>query len=1265
MRQLPRLLLTACATLTVIVALLISGLRLLLPELDRYRPQLLMQLEKVLSVPVDADFIQGSWQTFGPTLEMRNLRATLPNGHLQIARLTLALDVWQSLLDWRWQFRDLTFYQLQLDITEPLAGGGVPNFSAGKIGELFLFHFDHFDLRNSGVSFFTPSGQHAVLHIPQLTWLNRANRHRAEGQVSLSTFYNHHGALELRLDLRDEEGLLNSGTIYLKANDVDMKPWFSRWLKSNTGLQNANFNLAIWLHLSGGEIHGGDALLSQGIASWLVNSRQHQLEVDNLALTLSRQPDGWQLDLPELNLKTDGQPWPAGSLSALWLTPLKDASLRDELRLRAYGIQLERLSALLPTLSFLSPNLLDRWQDLQPKGKLRALALDIPLQQPRQTRFQAWWQDLSWQHWKLLPGADHFSGALAGSIEDGRLTLELQDSTLPYGNHFAAPLEISQAHGVVSWQYGPQGWQLSGRALDVQAKSLWVRGDFHYLHPSAGEPWLDILAGIHLYDGAEAWRYFPKSIMGKPLASYLGSAIRAGVVENAALIHAGNPRQFPYANNQGQFQVYVPLRQATFQFQRTWPALHDLAIDLDFRNAGLWMVAAQTMLGNVTGSNIRAAIPNYLKQQLIIDANIAGQGNDIKTYFQQTPLRNSVAAALEQVQVSGAVQGNLHLDIPLKGGGANASGEVTLNNNSVLINPLNSELKQVSGKFRFHNATLSSSNLTATWFGQPLTLRFDTAANQHEYRVNLALNGDWHLGNIAELPQPLRRALAGEASWRSQVAIRLPYQAAANYNITLDAELEKISSQLPAPLNKKPGVRLPLHATVTGGLQGFMLHGRAAERHQFASQWQLAPQRITLQRAAWEMATDSPAALPEMKTLMLNLPAVDLDHWLQLLPSTAQPTANRSEGVQGGGNVGMFHFPTNMVLNTKRLTLAGQVWNDLKLVIKQQPSGKRLNAKGQELDGWLTIPDQGPWQAEFAYLYYNPQFPATQPATESEALSFQSWPSINFRCQSCWLLGQNLGQVSAEIQHRGDSLLLEQGLLDTGYGRLRVRGSWQQGRQGERSAFQGTLEGTNIEQSADFFGVIIPIQEAPYDIGFNLYWSGRPWQPQIDTLHGSINFALGKGEIDSIGAGRAGRLLRLISFDALLRKLQLDFRDTFGRGFYFDSIRGDIRVKNGILHTNNLLVDGLLADIAMRGQIDLVKRQVAMQAVIAPELSATVGVAAAFVINPIVGAAVFAASKVLTPLWSKISFIRYDISGSLEQPTINEVLRQPKEEQAP
>ena len=44
MRRLPGILLLTVATLIVIVALLVSGLRLVLPQLDAWRPQLLEKI---------------------------------------------------------------------------------------------------------------------------------------------------------------------------------------------------------------------------------------------------------------------------------------------------------------------------------------------------------------------------------------------------------------------------------------------------------------------------------------------------------------------------------------------------------------------------------------------------------------------------------------------------------------------------------------------------------------------------------------------------------------------------------------------------------------------------------------------------------------------------------------------------------------------------------------------------------------------------------------------------------------------------------------------------------------------------------------------------------------------------------------------------------------------------------------------------------------------------------------------------------------------
>ncbi len=165
----------------------------------------------------------------------------------------------------RWQFRDLTFWQLRFRTNTPItSGGGNDSLEASHISDLFLRQFDHFDLRDSEVSFLTPSSQRAELAIPQLTWLNDPRRHRAEGLVSLSSLTGQHGVMQVRMDLRDDEGLLSNGRVWLQADDIDLKPWLGKWMQDNIALETAQFSLEGWMTIDKGDVTGGDVLAETG-----------------------------------------------------------------------------------------------------------------------------------------------------------------------------------------------------------------------------------------------------------------------------------------------------------------------------------------------------------------------------------------------------------------------------------------------------------------------------------------------------------------------------------------------------------------------------------------------------------------------------------------------------------------------------------------------------------------------------------------------------------------------------------------------------------------------------------------------------------------------------------------------------------------------------------------------------------------------------------------------------------------------------------------
>ncbi|HCS3968825.1 TPA: AsmA2 domain-containing protein YhdP [Escherichia coli] len=1265
MRRLPGILLLTGAALVVIAALLVSGLRIALPHLDAWRPEILNKIESATGMPVEASQLSASWQNFGPTLEAHDIRAELKDGgEFSVKRVTLALDVWQSLLHMRWQFRDLTFWQLRFRTnTSITSGGGNDSLEASHISDLFLRQFDHFDLRDSEVSFLTPSGQRAELAIPQLTWLNDPRRHRAEGLVSLSSLTGQHGVMQVRMDLRDDEGLLSNGRVWLQADGIDLKPWLGKWMQDNIALETAQFSLEGWMTIDKGDVTGGDVWLKQGGASWLGEKETHTLSVDNLTAHITRENPGWQFSIPDTRITMDGKPWPSGALTLAWIPEQdvggKDNKRSDELRIRASNLELAGLEGVRPLVAKLSPALGDVWRSTQPSGKINTLALDIPLQAADKTRFQASWSDLAWKQWKLLPGAEHFSGTLSGSVENGLLTASMKQAKMPYETVFRAPLEIADGQATISWLNNDKGFQLDGRNIDVKAKAVHARGGFRYLQPANDEPWLGILAGISTDDGSQAWRYFPENLMGKDLVDYLSGAIQGGEADNATLVYGGNPQLFPYKHNEGQFEVLVPLRNAKFAFQPDWPALTNLDIELDFINDGLWMKTDGVNLGGVRASNLTAVIPDYSKEKLLIDADIKGPGKAVGPYFDETPLKDSLGATLQELQLDGDVNARLHLDIPLNGELVTAKGEVTLRNNSLFIKPLDSTLKNLSGKFSFINGDLQSEPLTASWFNQPLNVDFSTKEGAKAYQVAVNLNGNWQPAKTGVLPAAVNEALSGSVAWDGKVGIELPYHAGATYNVELNGDLKNVSSHLPSPLAKPAGEPLSVNVKVDGNLNSFELTGQAGADNYFNSRWLLG-QKLTLDRAIWAADSKTLPPLPEQSGVELNMPPMNGAEWLALFQKGA------AESVGGAAS-----FPQHITLRTPMLSLGNQQWNNLSIVSQPTANGTLVEAQGREINATLAMRNNAPWLANIKYLYYNPSVAKTRgdstqssPFPTTERISFRGWPDAQIRCAECWFWGQKFGRIDSDITISGDTLTLTNGLIDTGFARLTADGEWVNNPGNERTSLKGKLRGQKIDAAAEFFGVTTPIRQSSFNVDYDLHWRKAPWQPDEATLNGIIHTQLGKGEITEINTGHAGQLLRLLSVDALMRKLRFDFRDTFGEGFYFDSIRSTAWIKDGVMHTDDTLVDGLEADIAMKGSVNLVRRDLNMEAVVAPEISATVGVAAAFAVNPIVGAAVFAASKVLGPLWSKVSILRYHISGPLDDPQINEVLRQPRKEKA-
>ena len=163
----------------------------------------------------------------------------------------------------------------------------------------------------------------------------------------------------------------------------------------------------------------------------------------------------------------------------------------------------------------------------------------------------------------------------------------------------------------------------------------------------------------------------------------------------------------------------------------------------------------------------------------------------------------------------------------------------------------------------------------------------------------------------------------------------------------------------------------------------------------------------------------------------------------------------------------------------------------------------------------------------------------------------------------------------------------------------------------------------------------------------------------IANLNGKISLDTGKGQFLKMEDPAIGKLLSILSLQALPKRITLDFEDVFSKGFEFDNIRGNADIKQGVIFTNNLNIEGSSAKVTMIGQIDMNNETQNLRMHIVPAVGNSVALISALVAtNPFVmGPALFLGNKVLNdPLGQLVAF-EYNVTGSWVDPKIEKVSR--------
>jgi uncharacterized protein YhdP len=194
----------------------------------------------------------------------------------------------------------------------------------------------------------------------------------------------------------------------------------------------------------------------------------------------------------------------------------------------------------------------------------------------------------------------------------------------------------------------------------------------------------------------------------------------------------------------------------------------------------------------------------------------------------------------------------------------------------------------------------------------------------------------------------------------------------------------------------------------------------------------------------------------------------------------------------------------------------------------------------------------------------------------------------------------------------------------------------------------------------DRLGYPVAVRNAPTNIAGSFVWTGAPNEFDYPSLGGTLALKTGAGQFTKIDPG-IGKLLGVLSLQALPRRITLDFRDVFSEGFAFDDIHGDFRIDKGQMRTDNLTLEGPAAKVTLTGIIDLARETQQLDVRVKPALSSTLsaGAAVLFLANPVVGAAVGAgtllAQKLLNDPLDQLFSYDYRVTGSWSDPQVARV----------
>lgn len=1240
-----------CAIVLVLFAVLLSVLRYTLPYLDEEKQLIEDYLSAQYGIQLTIDSLSAAWQSTGPSIVLNGVefqQNDLSPVELKLEQVYVEVDFWQSLQQWELSSKrfDLVGLQARVD-TQRMEKGGEGDFPIVEaLRSLFLDQLQSFSLLHGEVTLVTPTEEN-VIELSQLYWVNRDTRHQGRGEIRVQGLANNSASFVL--DLFGSKSDL-SGTLYVKAESLDVSPWISALLPTRSPLEHSRGNFEFWANLKNNTISAVQMQFDDSDIAWRLDDDNNILQTQILGGSIQALPStsGWSVRVDQLILQADNNTLVTDLVGHL------DRSGNFTLN-TVKPISLAPIMALTPL--FTESNSGQLVKQMSPAAELATLQLQW---QQKALSVAAKVFDMHWNQSGKVPGLDAVDVEFFWHQDHGVLELAADNSKLTISNLLPQNIKLEHIRGKAFVYPEAEGeWVFSLQNMQVESELLSFTQDISYQFNSGV---LSATMAIDRMALADVPALFPAAYMGEETVSYLQRAFNSGgQVQKADLLWFGDPTAFPFDQEQGIFQARVEVVEAGFIFAPDWPALTNLNMQLMFENESLTMTSPASQLMAIQLSDLHARIPRLSGSSVLsIKASGRGTGEQVAALMRNSGLQDSLGKILsEDVVVSGPLASDITLEIPLSGDDVKVSGVARLTGNAVSVNSLDLQFAEANGEVGFANANISITDLAASLFGQPVAI--DLAGNQlsDEYLLDIKFSGNWATKPLIEQLNPaFANYLNGGTQWQTDVSVSLG-ENDFHYNASLNSELAGVASHLPPPFDKESMAVKELVVLVDGNHDVADITLSVGDDIHFSGVLPLDIQQFAGAHLA--LGDTDIVGLGTGFSISAALPKVDVAKWydvIELLIGEPSPQgAQVSKDVRSGG---YFSVPQRIFVEAENLIVAGQTLTDVTLSARQQNNNWTLNvlssqAKAQVklFDDWL---EQGievdadfirvaKWQAD-----------DSEPSGVKNEYQLSAIPPIRFHCDACKLLDKDLGTVDVEVVRTDNGMLIKRFDATNDFGELRASGSWLSvDNNTSETRFKGDVKSHNIGGMLSALGINSGIKDSKAIIDFTFNWDKSPFNFAMESLNGSVKTELTDGYLTQV-SDQGSRLFTLFSLNSLVRKLSLDFRDVFAQGFFYDDIEGSLEIVNGVANTTDTVIDGGAGEIEINGYTDLANKTLNYNVSFAPNVTGNLPFLVYFMVNPPTALAALALDQVLTSA-KVISNVNYHITGTIDNPEVEEVGR--------